>query len=117
MAQYSDIAVTGKDNVKDADSLRQALTSLLQTQKGERIFLPNYGSDIEQFLYQPIDDWTADDIKASIKDNVLSDSRMNLQTLEVTADPDNNLYRVNIAVLFEGVGVIEETMELKSKIV
>lgn len=115
MAIYSDIAVKGTDNVKDADSLRQALVSLLQTQRGERIFLPNYGSNIDEFLYKTVDDWTAKDIEYSLRETLTSDYRMKIDTLTVTPDSDNNQYKVYVAVLFEGTGLVEETMNIKSK--
>ena len=115
MAIYSDIAVKGTGNVKDADSLRQALVSLLQTQRGERIFQPNYGSNLDEFLYKPVDDWTANDIAYTLRETITQDYRMKIQTLTVTPDSDNNQYKVYVAVLFEGTGLVEETMNIKSK--
>ena len=52
---------------KDASAIKQAIVNLLLTNKGERVLLPDYGSDIRSFLFEPLDFGTSVQIKNSIK--------------------------------------------------
>ena len=40
---------------KDASAIKQAIVSLLLTNKGERLMNPKYGSDIRSYLFEPMD--------------------------------------------------------------
>ena len=48
-----------KPLVTNIGAVRQALFMLFNTNKGERLFLPEYGSNLEDILFEPIDDATA----------------------------------------------------------
>lgn len=36
------------------EMIRQAVTQLLKTERGERVMLPNFGCNLRRFLFQPI---------------------------------------------------------------
>ncbi len=36
------------------EMIRQAVTQLLRTERGERVMLPNFGCNLRKFLFQPI---------------------------------------------------------------
>lgn len=112
--QYSDVAIVGTDTLYDSDSVKQSLVTLLRTQKGERLFRPNTGSDLESLLWQPMSDSTASDIKFEIQDVLLQDSRVTLKELSVTADASNYCYNVSLSVLVNGVESQAE-LQLKKK--
>ena len=52
---------------RDASAIKQAIINLLLTNKGERLFNPNYGSDIRSYLFEPLDYGTATQIVGNIK--------------------------------------------------
>lgn len=47
------------DTVQGDDSIHQAILLLLSTRPGERVMRPEYGCDLGQFVFAPIDDTTA----------------------------------------------------------
>ena len=54
MIFYSDInrqdnLIDGK--VYDLEAVYQSIDSILKTQKGERLFMPEFGTDLEQYLF------------------------------------------------------------------
>ena len=51
---------------KEDAAVKQAILNLLLTQKGERIYDPEYGSDLKSHLFEPLDFGTAGSIKDSI---------------------------------------------------
>jgi len=52
------------------DALRSDLVLLLLTQRGERYYEPDYGTNLLKYLFEPNDSSTADDIEQEIKRTV-----------------------------------------------
>ena len=57
-------------NQTDRDSIRADLLHLLLTNKGDRLYLPDFGSDLRKFIFEPNDSITHDDIKKSLNDSI-----------------------------------------------
>jgi phage baseplate assembly protein W len=47
----TDDVVVSKDNA----AIKQSIVNLILTNKGERLFNPDYGSDIRSYLFEPLD--------------------------------------------------------------
>lgn len=66
MAYYSDLPLDFIPNpvsgdirpVEDAIAIKRALENLIRTPRGARPFNPEYGCDIQKFLFMPIDSIT-----------------------------------------------------------
>ncbi len=75
---FKDLSLTFKKHpvtddlvvTKDGAAIQQALTSLLLTSKGERLFQPELGSSLRRFLFEPLDYATANLIKSSILETI-----------------------------------------------
>lgn len=52
------------------DEIRTDLLHLILTRKGSRYFLPDFGTRIYEFIFEPFDGPTFDNIKADIQDAV-----------------------------------------------
>jgi phage baseplate assembly protein W len=57
-------------NQTDRDAIRADLLHLLLTNKGDRLYLPDFGSDLRKFIFEPNDSITHDDIKQSLNDSI-----------------------------------------------
>jgi len=57
-------------NQTDRDAIRADLLHLLLTNKGDRLYLPDFGSDFRKFIFEPNDSITHDDIKKSLNDSI-----------------------------------------------
>mgnify|MGYP003652209391 CR=1 FL=1 len=47
--------------------VREAVSQLLLTEKGERIMLPNFGCNLRKYLFQPLSESTFESIKRDIQ--------------------------------------------------
>ena len=52
------------------DAIRADLLHLLLTNKGDRLYLPDFGSDLRKFIFEPNDTITHDEIKKSLNDSI-----------------------------------------------
>ena len=76
---------------RDASAIKQAIVNLLLTNKGERVYQPDYGSDLRKFLFEPMDFATA----AAIQNKILStlskfEPRIGVLSIEAVPNFDDN---------------------------
>lgn len=80
------------------DLIRQSVTTILDTEPGERIMLPGFGCGLRRYLMAPNNLTTrtamADDIRSALE---AWEPRIQLQSVEVTTDDDPYLVWVDIA--------------------
>ena len=90
--------VTGKLIVrKNSDSIKQAIRSLILTDRGERPFRNQFGSDIRARLFDLMDPSLALQIESDVILAVGNyEERARILNVGVIDDPDNNVVRVNI---------------------
>ena len=88
---------------KDASAIKQAIVNLLLTNKGERPFNPDYGSNIRSYLFEPLDYGTAAQIKLSIKNTIAKfEPRIAVRTMETYPNYDNNSFDVDMTYVIVG---------------
>lgn len=54
----------------DAEDVRASLMHLLLTNKGERFMMPEFGTDLIKYIFQPKDSKTITDLKLEISDAI-----------------------------------------------
>ena len=89
--------------LKNATAISRSIRNLIFTQLGERFFSPNLGSRIGWTLFELLDYGSASAIESEIKitlDNY--EPRVEVDTIEVTPEYDNNGYNVLIAYTIVG---------------
>ena len=59
-----------KLNQTDRDAIRADLLHLLLTNKGERLYSPNFGSDLKKFIFEPNDTITHDKIRENLNETI-----------------------------------------------
>ena len=74
-------------SVKDNNAIKQSIVNLLLTNRGERLFNPNIGSDIRTLLFEPMDYGVAAIIKSKIVDT-LTDYEPRIRILELYVIPN-----------------------------
>lgn len=108
---FKDLNVTFKPHpitndlitVKDEASIKQTIVNLLLTNKGERLFNSDIGSDVVKLLFEPLDYGVASLVQNEIY-NVLNryEPRINVLFLNVTPNFDENGFDVSLE--FEIIG-------------
>ena len=82
---------------KDASAIKQAIVNLLLTNKGERPFNPDYGSNIRSYLFEPLDYGTAAQIDLSIKNTIAKfEPRIRVIDMQTYPNYDNNSFDVDM---------------------
>jgi len=59
-----------KLNQTDKDAIRADLLHLLLTNKGERLYNPNFGSDLKKYIFEPNDSITHDKIRENLNETI-----------------------------------------------
>ncbi len=57
-------------NATDADAIKADLLHLLLTNKGERLYSPDFGSDLKKFIFEPNDSITHEQIKDNLNETI-----------------------------------------------
>jgi len=104
----TDDLVVSKDNA----AIKQAVVNLLLTNKGERFFNPNYGSDIRSFLFEPLDFATAGQVRSSIQSTLNKfEPRISIESLAVIPDFDENGFSVEMTYNIRGTDAPSVTVD------
>ncbi|PHS22122.1 MAG: hypothetical protein COA84_13150 [Robiginitomaculum sp.] len=81
------------------EAIKESIRNLLLTDRGERLFQPEVGSDIRHMLFENIGADTLVIMREKVKDTIIShEPRANLISVDVAGAIDNN--SVNIRVTF-----------------
>ena len=103
--EHSDFDLSFKRNpvtndlqkVSGVDSIKSSLSNILKTQNYDRLFQPNIGSGISNFLFEPMNNVTENRIKNSILDTIKAmEPRAEQYSVNVTGIPDTNEYRIDL---------------------
>ena len=88
---------------KDASAIKQAIVSLLLTNKGERLMNPKYGSDIRSYLFEPLDYGTAAQIKANIRSTIdRFEPRISVSDIKCYPNFNDNGFDVEMSYIIRG---------------
>lgn len=104
---YFDLTTTTKDQV------RSNLIHLLLTKKGSRLYRPDFGCNILEYLFEPADNQTFELIKTEIIDTV----RTNMQGINidsVTVEYEDHTVSLNVLYSFNnGAFLVKDVLNLK----
>ena len=71
-------------NLYDIELVKQDLLNAFNTRKGERVMLPNFGTNIYDYLFDPLDDLTKDAIIEDATNVIKHEPRVSLDTINLT---------------------------------
>jgi len=57
-------------NQTDRDAIRADLLHLLLTNKGDRLYMPDFGSDLKKFIFEPNDKITHEQIRDNLNETI-----------------------------------------------
>lgn len=78
----------------------RSIKNLVLTDRGERLYQPNIGSDIRKMLFEPMMESTAEIISQYIQETIENyEPRAKVLDLSVTPDYNNNLYTVSMTFM------------------
>lgn len=72
----------------DVADIEEAIRIILGTAKGERVMRPDFGCDIHDYVFDPIDATTMNRIRTSVREALIEwEPRIEVQRVETSADP------------------------------
>ena len=115
--RYSDLTVpisykaNGRDvkDNRDIEAIRGGLRNIFSWRRGERVLLPEFGVNLDQYLYEPINDYTATRIREEIKNAIeLWEPRVKIVDIIVTPFVDQHQYDVSIIMTIPSMETQEQ---------
>lgn len=94
--------IKNNDLIADFDvrAITNSLQNLFNTNRGEKILNPEYGSDVGKYIFEPVSEITGDLIGEAIHASVKAyEPRVIIENLIIYIDPDNNEYIVDIDII------------------
>ena len=88
---------------RDASAIKQSIVNLLLTNKGERPFNPDYGSNIRSYLFEPLDYATAGQVSSSIQ-NTLTEFEPRITVISIYTSPNYDQNGFEVELTYEIVG-------------
>ena len=83
--------------VKNEDSIKQSLRTIINTPKGSRIFEPDFGCNVNFYLFEPYLPETGMRIAKDIEYNINAyEPRVELLDIKVEGDSENSGYNIEI---------------------
>jgi phage baseplate assembly protein W len=103
----------------DLGAIKNSLQNLFNTKPGQRFLFPEYGLNLDQFLFQPITEANGNVLGNKIFTTInSSEPRVRVSNVQVFLDPDNNQYLINILLDVPSLNVetvIESVLDIKKQ--
>ena len=98
----------------DLNAIYQSIYNILNTSKGEREFLPEFGSSLQDLLFELMDEETSYTVYSWVVSAVsLWEPRVKVRTDLTSVTPDYDNHRYDIKIAFEIVGLEDEVFGLQ----
>lgn len=118
---FRDLSLTFKRNplnqdlisIKNETAISRSIRNLILTQKGERFFNPNLGSNISNLLFESMSPIITDQIRDEILSTVRTyEPRVELRDDGVVITPDYEGNSYNITIKYKVIGIVPEIQEI-----
>jgi len=112
---FQSTATSGSDsifniNYTTAEQVKYNLINYFLTSKGERVFNPSFGSNVQSFLFEQNDPSSLEILKKSIEEDInLVFSVIELKEVKIIADED--YYSVTIQIFYSVFSSLNEFVE------
>jgi phage baseplate assembly protein W len=98
--------------IKNETAIARSVRNLVLTLPGERFFNQNLGSRVSRALFENIDRVSSSIIQDEIENTINNyEPRVNLTSVNVSPDYDNNAFNVTINYVIVGIDVLPQQLE------
>lgn len=100
-SMFSDVLKRDINSIYDESAIKQSIKCLFLTRKGEKAIDPNYGMNLDEFLFMNITDDYASIIGRKMLEAINTyEPRVVIDQLNVIPDTDNNEYAIIIVMRY-----------------
>lgn len=106
--------VTGAlQKVRNEDAVKESIRNIILTQRGERFYHSELGSDVKKSLFNPFDELTMSSLQESISSAIgRHEPRADNVDITITSYVENNTYAVDIRFTVINIPNIPQTMQI-----
>ena len=97
--------------IKNQTAISRSLRNLVLTTPGERFFNENLGSEVNNLLFENVDDITAMSVRTEIV-NVIENYEPRVNLLRVSVNANIDSYNMDVIIAYEVVGIDIPPQEL-----
>ena len=98
--------------LKNESAIARSIRNIVFTSPGEKIFNPEFGSEISKVLFENIDEISAISIKDEIETSIRNyEPRVKLEEVDIEPNYDNNQFDVRINYRIVGIDVPPQQLE------
>tara|TARA_X000000368_G_C22828144_1_gene622128 strand:- start:338 stop:739 length:402 start_codon:yes stop_codon:yes gene_type:complete len=98
--------------LKNEAAIARSIRNIVFTSPGEKIFNPEFGSEISKVLFENIDEISAISIKDEIETSIRNyEPRVQLEEVDIEPNYDNNQFDVRINYKIVGIDVPPQQLE------
>ena len=116
---FKDISMSFKVNplnddliaIKNQTAIARSLRNLVLTAPGERFFNENLGSNVNNLLFENMDDVTASSIKDEIQ-NTINNYEPRVKLLRTQVSPNFETLEFDVVITYEIIGVEAQPQQL-----
>lgn len=90
--------------LKNENAIARAVRNIILTTPGEKFFDPDFGSNINEILFENVSEITADSIKEEIE-NSLQNYEPRVEIIEVNVNPNYNSNNFDVIISYRIVGI------------
>ena len=116
---FKDISMSFKVNplnddliaIKNQTAIARSLRNLVLTAPGERFFNENLGSNVNNLLFENMDDVTASSIKDEIQ-NTINNYEPRVKLLKTIVSPNFETLEFDVVIKYEIIGVEAQPQQL-----
>lgn len=87
----------------DVDSIKQSIKTLLFTQKGEKPFQPDFGSEVYNLLFEPMNRFLIEELNFEIRRVLRYEPRLSVLDVKIDFDSDRNAIGIEIVGIIANV--------------
>lgn len=93
----------------DESAIMNSIKNIFNTTPGEKILNPEFGLNLSQWLFEPVSEFRAQEIGEAIATGLSKwEPRVNLKSVTVVADQENNQYQIKLAITIPQLNISRE---------
>jgi len=98
--------------LKNENAIARSIRNIVFTVPGEKFFNEDFGSEVSQYLFENVDNISALTVRDQIRQSITNfEPRVDLRTVDVSADFDNNSF--DVVIIYEIIGADIPPQELQ----
>jgi len=91
----------------DVESIKASIVNAMLTSPGQKILNPEFGVDLRQYLFEPVDEFTTFEIEADIRERLPTwEPRITLEKVSVTANEEDQQYDIDIQINVPSLDIV-----------